>query len=140
MKRRDFIARTAAAGTALSVFDVRELLARQAGPDDFSFDPAQRQLAFTALDAARAAGATYADARLSRNRSQRVATRERQITGLSDNETMGIGIRVVAGGSWGFAASGLLTPEEVVRVARQAVAQASANAVTQRRPLELAPA
>lgn len=140
MKRRDFILRTAVAGGALSALDLRELLARPPRADDFTFDAQERELAFRALDAARAAGATYADARVSRNRSQSVSTREQQITGLSDNETLGIGIRVIAGGSWGFAATNALTIDDVDRVARQAVAQARANAVSQRRPVELAPA
>jgi TldD protein len=139
MKRRDFILRTAAAGGALSVLDLRELLARPARADEFTFDAQERQLAFQALDVARAAGATYADARVNRNRSQGVTTREEQITGLFDNDTMGIGVRVIAGGSWGFAATNDLTSDGVGRAARQAVAQARANAVTQRQPLELAP-
>lgn len=139
MKRRDFIARSALAGGALSVLDLRELLARPARADDLRFAPQERELAFQALDVARAAGATYADVRVSRNRSQRVSTREQQITGLADNETMGMGVRVIANGSWGFAASSTLTNDEVDRVARQAVAQARANAVRQLRPVELAP-
>ena len=75
MKRREFILRTAVAGGALSALDLRELLARPARADDFTFDAQERELAFRALDAARAAGATYADARVSRNRSQSVSTR-----------------------------------------------------------------
>jgi len=48
-------------------------------------------------------------------------------------------VRVLAGGAWGFAASWNLTADEVVRVARQAVAQARANAAARIRPVELAP-
>jgi len=140
MRRREFIARTALAGGALSVLDLRELLGRLAHPDDFAFAAQERELAFRALDAARAAGATYADVRVSRNHSQSVSTREQQITGLSDNETMGMGIRVIASGSWGFVATNVLTAAEVEAAARQAVAQARANAVSQRQPVELAPA
>jgi TldD protein len=140
MKRRDFIRRSAFAGGALSVVDLRDLLSRPARRDDFEFDVQERDLAFVALDAARAAGASYADVRVSRNRSQSVTTREQQITGLADNETMGMGIRVIAGGSWGFVATNLLTRDEVASAARQAVAQARANAVAQLRPVELAPA
>jgi TldD protein len=139
MKRRHFIAQSAAAGTALSLLDFQELLARPARPDGFYFDPQQRDLAFRALDAAKAAGASYADVRVNRNRTQNVSTRERQITGLSDNETMGMGVRVIANGSWGFAATGTLTADDVARAATQAVAQAKANAAARRRPLELAP-
>jgi TldD protein len=140
MRRRDFIVRSAVAGGALSLARVRELLARPARPDAFELDAQERELAFRALDVARAAGASYADVRVSRNRSQSVSTREQQITGLSDNETMGLGVRVIAGGSWGFAASSLMSADEVERVARRAVAQARANAVSQLRPVELAPA
>ena len=139
MKRRDFIVKSAVAGGALSLLDVRELLAKPARIDDFRFDAQERELAFRALDVARAAGATYADARVGRNRSQGVSTREQQITGLADNETMGIGVRVIAGGSWGFAATSDLTSQGVESAARRAVAQARANTVTQLRPLELAP-
>ncbi len=139
MKRREFIARSALAGGALSMLDVRELLARPARADAFYFQAQEQELAFRALDVARQAGASYADVRVSRNRTQRVSTREQQITGLSDNETMGMGVRVIADGSWGFAATSGLTADELDRATRQAVAQARANAVTQLRPLELAP-
>jgi TldD protein len=139
MKRRGFIRHGAVAGGALSVLDLRELLARPTRADDFRFDAQERQLAFQALDAARSAGATYADARVGRNRSQGVTTREQQITGLFDNDTMGLGVRVIADGSWGFAATSVLTSAGVAEAARGAVAQARANAITQRQPLELAP-
>jgi TldD protein len=110
--------------------------ARQQAP---AADPFYRELAGRALDAARSAGAQHTDFRISRNRNQAVSTRERQITGLVDNETYGFGIRVLVDGTWGFAASRTLEPAEVERVARVAVAQARANRVAQRRPVELAP-
>lgn len=92
-----------------------------------------------AIDTARSAGAGYADCRISRNRNQAVSTRERQITGLVDNETFGFGVRVLVDGSWGFAASRELEPGEVVRVSRLAVAQARASRAARRSPVELAP-
>ncbi|HEV2132496.1 MAG TPA: TldD/PmbA family protein, partial [Longimicrobiaceae bacterium] len=98
-----------------------------------------REVAMRALDAARSAGAQYADVRISRNRAQSVSTRERQITGLIDNETFGFGVRVLVGGTFGFAASREMTLAEAERVARQAVAQARANALPQRHPVVLAP-
>ncbi|HEX8832386.1 MAG TPA: TldD/PmbA family protein, partial [Longimicrobium sp.] len=48
--------------------------------------------------------------------------------------------RVLASGAWGFAASRDVTPDEVARVAREAVAQARANSAAMKRPIELAPA
>jgi TldD protein len=139
MKRRQFIARGALAGAGLTLLDVRDVLGRPTRRDTFRFDATQQEIAARALDAARSAGATYADVRINRNRTQAVSTRERQITGLGDNETEGFGVRVIANGSWGFAASRILTNEEAARVATQAVAQAKANAAARARPLELAP-
>ena len=92
-----------------------------------------------ALDAARSAGAGYADVRISRNRNQRVFTRERRVQGVTDNETFGFGVRVLVDGAWGFAASRDLSRDEVVAVARQAVEQARANRSALVRPVELAP-
>jgi TldD protein len=93
-----------------------------------------------ALDAARSAGAQYADVRISRNRNQSVNTRERRVQGIQDNETFGFGVRTLVGGAWGFAASSDLTRDEVARIARQAAAQASANRAALVKPVELAPA
>jgi TldD protein len=103
-------------------------------------DPEYRELAMRALDAARRAGASYADVRINRNRTQSVATREERVIGFTDSETFGFGVRVLTGGAWGFSASRDLNVEEVERVARAAVAQAKANAAAVRRPVELAPA
>jgi len=103
-------------------------------------EPNVKELAAIALDAAKAAGAEYADVRFVRNRNQNVSTREQRVSGVSDNETYGFGIRTLVGGAWGFAASRDLTKDEVARVAKQAVAQARANRSAQVRPVVLAPA
>ena len=103
-------------------------------------DTSYRDLAMRALDAAKSAGASYADVRISRNRTQNVFTRERRVQGLGDTETFGFGVRALVGGAWGFAASNDLTRDEVVRIARAAVAQARANQATLVRPVVLAPA
>jgi TldD protein len=135
MNRRGFLACAAAASAGLSLVPGVAHAARL--PLD---DPEFRELALRALDAARRAGASYADVRINRNRTQSVGTREQRITGFQDGETFGFGVRVLAAGAWGFAASRELTLDETERVARQAVAQARANAVLQKRPVELAPA
>ncbi|CAN5883034.1 TldD/PmbA family protein [soil metagenome] len=148
MKRRDFIINGAVIGAGVGL--TPRLLSAYGLPaypwelgaafTPLGREPMSPELAARALDAARRAGASYADVRINRNRNQAVGTRERQITGLSDNETMGFGVRVLAGGSWGFAASATLTGEEVERIAQRAVAQARANARARPRPVELAPA
>jgi TldD protein len=111
--------------------------------DNAPFNPQDagiRELAMLALDAAKSAGADYADVRFSRNRSQSIFTRERRVQGLNDNDTFGFGIRTLVGGAWGFAASSEVTKEEIARVAKQAAAQAKANRAAQLKPVVLAPA
>lgn len=79
MKRRDFLVQSAVLGAGVGAgltLDVDRLLARPVRRDDFRFDAAQRELAMRALDAARAAGASYADVRINRNRNQGISTRE----------------------------------------------------------------
>jgi TldD protein len=103
-------------------------------------DSGVRDMMMLALDAARRGGASYADVRVARNRTQSVATRENRVTGLQDSETMGLGVRVLADGAWGFAATRELTPLEVQGAAQEAVRQARANRSALLRPVELAPA
>jgi TldD protein len=142
--RREFLRTTgaaAAAGLVLASTGQAEAAQRAAlalqpiAPGD----PATSELLTRALDAARSAGAEYADARISLNRTQNINTRERRVGGLSDNETLGIGVRVLVQGAWGFAGTSDLTPDGVVRVARQAAAQAKANRTPGRKPVVLAP-
>src|SRR5688572_16187910 len=84
-------------------------------------DAALRDLAMIALDAARAAGATYADVRFCDYRRQSLSTREARVQRIADSENRGFGVRVIASGTWGFAASARIDKEELVRVARAAV-------------------
>ena len=142
--RREFLRTTsaaAAAGLALGITgraEAAELSGRLIAPSPG--DAALNDLLLRALDAAKSAGAQYADARISLNRTQSIFTRERRVAGLSDNETFGIGVRVLVEGAWGFAATSNLEPDSVARVARQAVAQAKANRTPGQRPVVLAPA
>jgi TldD protein len=140
MKRRDFLLQGAAATAALGAGSALvPRIASGAVPGETLDRAVSRDLAMRALDAARSAGASYADFRMNGNRTQALGTRERQITFFNDAETFGFGVRVIADGAWGFAASRDLNAEEVVRVAQQAVAQARANATARSQPLALAP-
>ena len=56
-----------------------------------------------AVEAALAAGASYADARVVHRRSQHVSTKNGRVENVRDVESEGIGVRVLAGGAWGFA-------------------------------------
>src|SRR5688500_19591489 len=97
------------------------------------------ELAAEALNAARDAGATYADVRIGRYRRQFIATRERQITGVNDGESYGVGIRTIVNGAWGFAATSNMTKDGVAKAAREAARLSRAARSVQKRPIELAP-
>ena len=70
-----------------------------------------RQLCESAVEAALAAGAEYADARAVVRRSQAVSTKNGRVENVSDVETEGIGVRVLVGGAWGFACDRRLDAE-----------------------------
>jgi TldD protein len=103
-------------------------------------DAATRELMMEALDAAKRAGASWADVRISRNRGNSIQTRERQVTDVVDTDTMGCGVRVLVDGCWGFCATEDLTKPGVGRAAQEAVAIAKANRIARDRRIELAPA
>jgi len=98
----------------------------------------KKSMADAALQAATQAGATYCDARVGRYLRQFVITREDKVQNVVNTESTGIGIRVIANGAWGFAATNDLTTQSVATAARQAVAIAKANSKTQTKPVELA--
>ena len=99
----------------------------------------KKQLADIALNAAKAKGATYADVRIGRYLNQFVATRENKVQGIANTESFGAGVRVLANGCWGFAASDSVTKENIARTAERAVAVAKANAKIQGESVQLAP-
>ncbi|MEO6209554.1 MAG: TldD/PmbA family protein [Gemmatimonadaceae bacterium] len=137
--RREFLQLSSAAALSLAAYRLppKYRLASPTSPP--LSDPGFKELAMRALDAAKSAGAEYADVRISQNRNQAIQTREHRVQSLNDSETFGFGVRVLVKGAWGFAASRDLSPDEMVRVARQAVAQAQANRAALERPVVLAP-
>ena len=142
LDRRDFLKSSAA--TALTAAASRAALGGLVLPAPSSIhrpsstDAFVEDLAMEALNAARDAGASYADVRIGRYRRQFVATRERQVTGVNDSESYGIGVRTLVNGSWGFAATSVLTKEGAQGAAREAARLARAARTTQKRPVELA--
>jgi TldD protein len=99
----------------------------------------KKRLADTALTAAKAAGASYCDVRIGRYLRQFLSTREGQVENVVNSESSGIGIRVIANGTWGFAASSRLDADSVADAARQAVQIAKANSRLTSEPVHLAP-
>ncbi|MGA5649997.1 TldD/PmbA family protein [Streptomyces seoulensis] len=87
-----------------------------------------RALADAALARARALGAEHADFRLERVRSASLRLRDGRPAGSSDTTDLGYAVRVVHGGSWGFASGVDLTMGGAAKVASQAVAMAQLSA------------
>ncbi|MEU4054145.1 TldD/PmbA family protein [Streptomyces olivaceus] len=87
-----------------------------------------RPLADAALARARALGAEHADFRLERVRSASLRLRDARPAGSSDTTDLGYAVRVVHGGTWGFASGVDLTLDAAARVASQAVAMAKLSA------------
>jgi len=137
--RREFLQLSSAAALGLAAYRLPPQYRIAAPTAPPLTDPTFKELAMRALDAAKSAGAEYSDVRISQNRNQAIQAREHRVQSLTDSETFGFGVRVLVKGSWGFAASRDLSADEMVRVAKQAVAQAVANRAALERPVVLAP-
>ena len=138
MERRRFLTIAgAAAGTLLLPISGR-LIAAEALTETLDV-AVKKRLADVALDAARGAGASYCDVRIGRYMQQFVVTREKQVNNVVNTESTGIGVRVIANGTWGFAATRDLSKDAVAEAARTAVAIAKANSRIQTEPVQLAP-
>ena len=98
-----------------------------------------RDFANWALDTAKVRGATYADARVMDIRLRDLSTKNGQVGTLAESESIGIGIRVIAQGSWGFASTDRLTREGIAACAAEAVAIAKASALAKRHNVEMVP-
>ena len=91
--------------------------------DDFTSLPLD-VLADAALSRARELGAAHADLRVERVREQALRLRDARVEGTNDSEDLGLAVRVVHDGAWGFAAGVDLTPESAAGLVDQAVALA----------------
>ena len=99
----------------------------------------KKSFADVALNVAKSKGATYADVRIGRYLNQYVLTRETHVQNVANTESFGVGIRVIANGCWGFAASNRVTKEDIAKTAERAVAVAKANSKLNAAPVQLAP-
>jgi TldD protein len=84
-------------------------------------------------------GCEHADLRVERIRTQSISLRDARLESLTDGEDLGLAVRVVHEGTWGFAAGVVLTAAEAVRLAEEAVAVAQVSAAVNSDRVELAP-
>jgi len=141
MKRRDFIQY---AGLGAGAMMMPSLLMGNTIPVEALLEPGmdvliKKSLADVALNTAKSAGASYADARIGRYLNQFVFTREDKVQNVVNTESFGIGIRVIANGTWGFASTNNVTDDGIKKATLQAVAIAKANSKIQKDPVKLAP-
>jgi TldD protein len=74
-----------------------------------------RAIADAALDRAGKLGVDHADVRVERIRSQQLILRDGNLETQHEGSDVGLAVRVVADGAWGFAADGDLTPDAAAR-------------------------
>ena len=99
-----------------------------------SFDVAK-----TAVEAAMRAGADYADARTGTDEVESLTVRNQEMEGIDRSTSSGVGVRVLAGGRWGFAATSRQDASEVERTAGLAVEIARAASRRPGDPVALDP-
>jgi TldD protein len=98
-----------------------------------------KEIADWALATAAARRASYCDVRVVDDRQRALATKNGVVGHAADSESLGVGIRVIADGAWGFASTDDLSRQSVEAVAAQAVNIARASARVKERELALAP-
>ncbi len=97
-----------------------------------------REAAAAALQAASDAGASHADVRIERLRGQDISVRDGQLESLGDDVTVGLAVRVIHDGTWGFASSADVGADQGAALARQAVEVARTSRPLNAEPVELA--
>ena len=141
MKRRDFL-QMAGLGMGATLLPRIPVLGNDIPLETpwYSVDVAlKKKLADVALNEARSKGATYTDVRIGRYLNQYVITREDKVQNIVNTESYGIGIRVIANGSWGFAATDKMDSDSIAKATQLAIAIARENARLLTTPVELAP-
>ncbi|MBW8243584.1 TldD/PmbA family protein [Muricauda oceani] len=141
MKRRDFVQY---AGMGAGAMMMPSLLLGNDIPAEALLEPGmdtvlKKKMADVALNTAKSMGASYADARIGRYLNQYVFTREDKVQNVVNTESFGIGIRVIANGTWGFSSTNDVTEDGIKKATQHAVSIAKANAKIQKEPVVLAP-
>jgi TldD protein len=99
----------------------------------------RHELADAALSAATAAGASYADMRIQRITTEVIQLRDGELETAVLGRELGLAVRVIVDGTWGFASHAELSPTVAADTARRAVWVATTLASLNTDPVELAP-
>jgi TldD protein len=98
-----------------------------------------KDLALSALDAVARRGVAYADVRAIESREEEITTKNGKAGHVSSSESMGLGIRVLAHGCWGFAATDDLSKDGVESAAALALEIARSGTAAKKHDVALAP-
>ena len=104
---------------------------------EFTAYPLQR-LADAALERAAQLGASHADFRAERINGQQIGLSDGNLETQFDSDDLGLAVRVVVDGTWGFASAVDLTAEAAARAAADAIDMARVAAAMNTEPIELA--
>src|ERR1022692_2395828 len=97
-----------------------------------------KTIALRALDAVTRRGVSYADVRVIETREREVGTKNGKAGNVSSSESLGVGIRVLAFGCWGFAATDDLTKDGIESAAALALEIARAGTAARKHDVALA--
>jgi TldD protein len=101
-------------------------------------DLPRHELAEAALSAATAAGASYADLRVHRISTEIIQLRDGELETAVVSREIGLAVRVIVDGTWGFASHAELAPSVAANTARRAVHVATTLAALNTERVELA--
>lgn len=108
------------------------------GIDADFLDLPRYELADAALAAAKAAGASYADLRIHRISTEIIQLRDGELETAVVTRELGLAVRVIVAGTWGFASHLELAPDAAAATARHAVQVATVLAALNTERVRLA--
>jgi TldD protein len=98
-----------------------------------------RDLAETAINVAQQLGASYVDVRVMERATESIRVKNERVEGVASGDDVGMNVRALVGGAWGFASTARLDIGEAERTAALAVRIARASAQVGGQPVALSP-
>jgi TldD protein len=81
----------------------------------------------------------YADVRVIESRERNITTKNGKMGHASSEESLGLGVRAMVNGCWGFASTDNLSPDSLAAVAKHAVEVARSSALAKKTDVMLSP-
>ena len=91
-----------------------------------------------AIDAATSQGASHADVRVMDIRQRYLSTKNGQTAQVRESESLGLGVRVIVDGAWGFASTDDLSRQGILAAALKAIEIAKASTLAKKHDVRLA--